>query len=199
MDDDDLSARLCITDKQYLKVLTLKTTETGKKKKDLKQDPRNDLKLQLIIHCSPKPLQKWSQWKDACQEAVLNVGEQEERLRYEDQRDRYDGEMAPHHGQRVWGGQEEVQHWESGFFFYVYVILNSFDDFIIGPFGDYFGSTALEKCENELSVNLNKRQVWFVVTPHHKQSFPNDLKVLFVIIPKSFHHQGAAFYQQVCF
>lgn len=100
MDDDDLSARLCITDKQYLKVLTLKTTETGKKK-DLKQDPRNDLNLQLIIHCSPKPLQKLSQWKDACQEAVLNVGEQEERLRYEDQRDRYDGEMAPHHGQRV--------------------------------------------------------------------------------------------------
>lgn len=43
---------------------------------------------------------------------------------------------------------------ESLAFFYVYVILNSFDDFIIGPFGDYFGSTALEKCENELSVNL---------------------------------------------
>lgn len=39
-------------------------------------------------------------------------------------------------------------------FFYVYVILNSFDDFIKGPFVDYFGSTALEKCENEMSVNL---------------------------------------------
>lgn len=46
---------------------------------------------------------------------------------------------------------------------------------------------------------MNKRQVWFIVTPHHKQSFPNDLKVFFVIIPKNIHHQGAAFYQQVCF
>lgn len=49
------------------------------------------------------------------------------------------------------GGGPTLRVW---LFFYVYVILNSFDDFIIGPFGDYFGSTALEKCENELSVNL---------------------------------------------
>lgn len=67
-----------LTDGPYLKVISLGNRK--KTRKGLTEDLRYASGPSCgSVQCFPKPKQKWSQWKDVCQEAIPKKGKQREK------------------------------------------------------------------------------------------------------------------------